>query len=97
MVGFAQEASALTTVAVHLGPDRPALRYLESSRPLGQASAALSPADQTKISYAQAELVVHVITTVLDGLGLTHEVWEQGSEIAMSELKAASEESWSPL
>ena len=75
-----------------------ALRYLETSRPTSVlAPAPLSPADQAKISYAQADLVVHVITTVLDGLGLSNEVWEQGCDIAMRELKAASEEGWSPL
>ena len=77
--------------------DRPAIRYLESSRGLGPPTAPLSPADQAKISYAQADLVVHVITTVLDGLGLSNEVWGQGCDIAMRELKAASEEGWSPL
>ena len=77
--------------------DRRAVRYLESSRGLGPPSAPLSPADQAKISYAQADLVVHVITAVLDGLGLSNEVWEQGCDIAMRELKAASEEGWSPL
>jgi hypothetical protein len=77
--------------------DRWAIRYLESSRGLGPPPAPASPADQVRISNAQAELVVHVITAVLDGLGLSDEVWEQGSDIAMRELKAASEEGWSPL
>ena len=74
-----------------------AIRYLESSRGLGPPPAPASPADQVRISNAQAELVVHVITAVLDGLGLSDEVWEQGSDIAMRELKAASPEDWSPL
>ena len=75
-----------------------ALRYLEACRPTSVlAPAPLSPADQAKISYAQADLVVHVIIAVLDGLGLSNEVWEQGCDIAMRELKAASEEGWSPL
>ena len=84
--------------ADHLNANGWALRYLETSRPTSVlAPAPLSPADQAKISYAQADLVVHVITTVLDGLGLSNEVWEQGCDIAMRELKAASEEGWSPL
>jgi hypothetical protein len=72
-------------------------RYLESSRGLGPPPASLSPADQAKINYAQADSVVHVITAVLDGLGVSDEVWEQGADIAKRELKAASPEGWEPL
>jgi hypothetical protein len=74
-----------------------AIRYLESGRLLGQAPAPLSPADQLKLTPVQAHLMVRVITAVLEGIGVTDEVWEQGCDIAMRELKASSEEGWSPL
>jgi hypothetical protein len=98
--GLLRHASAVLVSASDL-TERPlterwAIRYLESSRGLGPAPAPLSPADQAKMSYAQAELMVHVITTVLDGLELSWELWDKGGEIAMRELKAASEEGWSP-
>jgi hypothetical protein len=77
--------------------DRWAIRYLESSRGLGPAPAPLSPADQAKMSYAQAELMVGVTTKVLDGLNLSDADFVRGIDIAMEALKAASEEGWSPL
>jgi hypothetical protein len=77
--------------------DHPALRYLESSRLNALAPTLLSPADQAKLFYAQAELVVRVITAVLDGLGLSSDDWDQGCEIAMRELKASTPDDWSPL
>jgi hypothetical protein len=95
-----QAARALAQIP-ELGPCRRsddwAIRYLESSRSLGPTPAPLSPADQIKITSAQAEMVAHVITAVLDGLGLSDEVWYQGSEIAMRELAATTPEDWSPL
>jgi hypothetical protein len=74
-----------------------AIRYLESSRVLGPPPAPMSPADQVRISYAQADLVVHLTTAVLEGIGVTDEVWQQGCDIAMNALKTAAEEGWSPL
>jgi hypothetical protein len=74
-----------------------AVRYLESSRRLGVAPAPTSPAEQARLSYAQAELVARVTVAVLDGLGLSDEVWNQGHEIAMKVIAASSPEDWSPL
>ena len=73
-----------------------ALRYLESCRRLGVAPAPTSPAEQARLSYAQAELVARVTVAVLDGLGLSDEVWNQGHEIAMKVIAASSPEDWSP-
>jgi hypothetical protein len=94
LVGYANRLVVGPTAAP---ADRPAVRYLESSRLNAVAPAPLRPADQAKLSYAQAELVVHVITAVLDGLALSAEDWDQGSEIAMRELQASTPEDWSPL
>jgi hypothetical protein len=86
-----------------LGAERPneqgwAVRYLLSSRgPAGGAGIPVSPAERARIIEAQAELAVGVILEVLDGLGLTDEVWYRGSEIAQRELEAALETGWSPL
>jgi hypothetical protein len=77
--------------------DQLAFRYLQSSRGLGPAPAPLSPADQAKMSYAQAELMVGVTTKVLDELNLSDADFVRGIDIAMEALKAASAEGWSPL
>jgi len=78
--------------------DSDALRYLESSRLLPEASpASLSPADQVKLAHTQADQIVHVILAVLDGLGLSHEDWERGLDIAMRALRGSTEDDWSPL
>jgi hypothetical protein len=61
------------------------------------APAPTSPAEQARLSYAQAELVARVTVAVLDGLGLSDEVWNQGHEIAMKVIAASSPEDWSPL
>jgi hypothetical protein len=74
-----------------------AWRYLQSSRRLSVAPAPMSPAEQARLSYAQAELVARVTVAVLDGLGLSDEVWNQGHEIAMKVIAASSPEDWSPL
>ena len=75
----------------------PALRYLESSRLLVPPPAPLDPAEQRKLTADLADLVTHVITAVLDGLGLSDADWERGKKIAMEALMAATREGWSPL
>jgi hypothetical protein len=75
--------------------DGPALRYLESSRLLVPPPAPLDPAEQRKLTADLADLVTHVITAVLDGLGLSDADWERGKKIAMEALMAATREGWS--
>jgi hypothetical protein len=77
--------------------ERPAFRYLESSRLLVPAPAPLSPAEKTKLGAEQADLLVGVIWAVLDGLGLSDEVWEKGRLLAEKALQAVVEECWEPL
>ena len=40
--------------------------------------------------------MVGVITAVLDGLGLSDEGWQRGSEIARKVLTACSRQGWEP-
>jgi len=93
VLAAAQERVARTETRA----DRGAFRYLESSRLLVPPPAPLDPAERHKLNQELADLVAEVITVVLDGLGLSDADWEQGCDIAMRELKAASEEGWSPL
>jgi hypothetical protein len=77
--------------------DRWAIRYLESSRRLGQVPPAMSPTEQHKLAEEQADLLVGVIWAVLDGLGLNDEEWEKGRLLAEKALQADVEEGWAPL
>jgi hypothetical protein len=77
--------------------ERPAFRYLESSRRLGQVPPAMSQAEKTKLAEEQADLLVGVIWAVLDGLGLSDEVWEKGRLLAEKALQAVTPEGWEPL
>jgi len=87
----------LSDRAIDTGADRWAIRYLESSRRLGQVPPAMSPTEQHKLAEEQADLLVGVIWALLDGLGLNDEEWEKGRLLAEKALQAVVEEGWSPL
>ena len=91
-------ANLLVLGAGRPNPEPWAVRYLLSSRgPAGSGLIPVSPAERARIIEAQAALAVGVILEVLDGLGLTDEVWYRGSELAQRELEAAFETGWSQL
>ena len=94
---FAQVVAAAQERAAEARSEEAALRYLESSRLLVPPPAPLDPAEQRKLTADLADLVTHVITAVLDGLGLSDADWERGKKIAMEALMAATREGWSPL
>jgi hypothetical protein len=57
----------------------------------------MSQAEKTKLAEEQADLLVGVIWAVLDGLGLSDEVWEKGRLLAEKALQAVTPEGWEPL
>jgi hypothetical protein len=84
-----------------LEPIRPsashyALAYLASLSPRHLMYPSRDPADQAKLAYAQADMLVGVIRAVLDGLGLSDSEWQRGSEIASEALRACSTPGWEP-
>ena len=78
------------------GASRYALAYLASLSPRHLMYPSRDPADQAKIAYAQADMMVGVITAVLDGLGLSDADWQRGSDIASEALRACSTQGWEP-
>jgi hypothetical protein len=59
--------------------------------------APLDPGEQAKLTQELADVVAQVITTVLDGLGLSNADWERGRNLAMEAVMAVTQEGWSPL
>jgi hypothetical protein len=49
-----------------------------------------TPAEVDRIAHSQADSLAAVINTVLDGIGLTPEQRDRGTEIAISELRRAT-------
>jgi hypothetical protein len=93
----AQVLAAAHERATEARSDQAALRYLESSRLLVPPPAPLDPAEQRKLTQELADVVVDVITSVLDGLGLSDADWERGRNLAMDALTAVTQEGWVPL
>jgi hypothetical protein len=87
---------ALVLEATQPGASRYALAYLGSLSPRHLMYPSRDPADAAKIAYAQADMMVGVITAVLDGLGLSDSEWQRGSEIASDALQACSQPGWEP-
>ena len=87
---------ALVVEPTQPGAGRYALAYLASLSPRHLMYPPTDPADQAKIAYAEADMMVGVITAVLDGLGLPDEGWQRGSEIARKALTACSRRGWEP-
>jgi hypothetical protein len=94
---FAQVVAAAQGRATEARSDQAALRYLESSRLLVPPPAPLDPAEQHKLTQELADVVAQVITTVLDGLGLSDADWERGRNLAMETVMAVTQEGWAPL
>jgi hypothetical protein len=94
---LAQVVAAAQDHGTEARSDQAALRYLESSRLLVPSPAPLDPADQHKLTQELADLVAEVITSVLDGLGLSDADWERGRNLAMDALTAVTQEGWAPL
>jgi len=91
-------AKVALRAADRLDSTRWALRYLESSRPTSVlAPAPLSPADQAKLAYAQADQMAGVVRAVLDGLNLSDADFQRGIDLAIKELRASSSQGWEPL
>jgi hypothetical protein len=78
------------------GASRYALAYLAALSPRHLMYPSRDPADQAKLAYAQADMLVGVIHAVLDGLGLSDSEWQRGSEIASEALRACSTPGWEP-
>jgi hypothetical protein len=78
------------------GASRYALAYLASLSPRHLLYPPTSPADLAKLADSQADMLVGVLRAVLDGLGLSDEQWERGSEIASDALRACSVQGWEP-
>jgi hypothetical protein len=78
------------------GASRYALAYLGSLSPRHLMYPSRDPADQAKLAYAQADMLVGVIRAVLDGLGLSDSEWQRGSEIASEAVRACSTPGWEP-
>ena len=85
---------AMVLEPIRPGAGRYALAYLASLSPRHLLYPSTNPADQAKIAYAQADMMVGVITAVLDGLGLPDTEWQRGSEIAQGALRACSRQGW---
>jgi hypothetical protein len=84
--------------ADHTDSTRWALRYLEAGRPTSVlAPAPLSPADQAKLAYAQADQIVGVIRAVLEGLDVSDADYARGIDLARKALRASSAHGWEPL
>jgi hypothetical protein len=77
-----------------------ALRWLEAGRPgqvLGPVAVVpIDAAGKAKLLGEQADQVADVIAAVLDGLGISDELWERGRDLAVATLTAASAPGWSP-
>jgi hypothetical protein len=87
--------------ALVLEPTRPsasryALAYLASLSPRHLLYPPTNPADLAKLADSQADMLVGVITAVLDGLGLPDAEWDRGSEIASEALRACTVPGWEP-
>jgi len=93
----AQLLAAALERATEARSDQAALRYLESSRLLVPPPAPLDPAEQHKLTQELADMVAQLITTVLDGLGLSDADWERGRNLAMETVMAVTQEGWAPL
>jgi hypothetical protein len=78
------------------GDSRYALSYLASLSPRHLLYPPTNPADLAKLADSQADMLVGVIRAVLDGLGLSDEEWEHGSEIASEALRACTVPGWEP-
>ena len=94
---LAQVVAAAQGSATEARSDQAALRYLESSRLLVPPPAPLDPGEQAKLTQELADVVAQVITTVLDGLGLSDADWERGRNLAMEAVMAVTQEGWVPL
>jgi hypothetical protein len=94
-----REAALLTLALEPIQPSasRYALAYLASLSPRHLLYPPTNPADLAKLADSQADMLVGVIRAVLDGLGLSNEDWERGSEIASDALRACSVQGWEPL
>jgi len=87
---------ALVVEPTRPGASRYAVAYLASLSPRHLMYPSRDPADQAKLAYAQADMLVGVIHAVLDGLGLSDAEWQRGSEIASEAIRACSTPGWEP-
>lgn len=75
-----------------------ALRYLEACQPTSVLPPALlSPADQIKLAYAEADQMVGVVRAVLEGLKLSDADYTRGIDLARDALRASAAQGWEPL
>lgn len=87
---------ALVIEPARPGACRYALAYLESLSSGHPIQPPTNPAEEAKLTDPQAEMMVGVITAVLDGLGLPYDQWTRGSKIASEALRACSTQDWEP-